>query len=414
MEVRVEAVPRSPVTAVKTTVHPPSDPDHPEDPSHVTKYQQIAEPDGDGTPSRRATDDLTGTGSQSVAPTVPVVADAPVHLTRREAREAERRAAQVAVTTAPATAKAPAVPTPPAPVVEPARVAEAPTPTVATEPVSPRRAARLAAESGTRPAPAGRTKAARAQRPAARREAPVRAPRTAGATFRRNTKRVTVVGAMLFAGSMLVATSVPANAFFVDTPTQTAAKKAADSQSYTAAAPSADGAAGISRDGYSVTEMKAVSEYASTSASTFSNDVNGTVQWPFQTGVPISSGFGARQVANCGFCSTFHQGLDFVPGAGSPIQSIADGVVSKVDGPSGALGNNVWIDHVVNGQKVTSVYAHMQTGSVEVREGETVTVGTIIGKVGSTGNSTGAHLHFEIVIGGVPVDPYPWLQANTN
>ena len=386
----------------------------------MTKYQQIAEPDGDGTPSRRATDDLTGTGSPSVAPTVPVVADAPVHLTRREAREAERRAAQVSATTVPVAATAPAVSTPAASVIDPALAAEAPTPTsptapsAASESVSPRRAARLAAESGTRPAAAGRTKAARAQRPAARREAPVRAPRTAGATFRRNTKRVTVVGAMLFAGSMLVATSVPANAFFVDTPTQTAAKKAADSQSYTAAAPSADGAAGVSRDGYSVTEMKAVSEYASTSASTFSNDVDGTVQWPFQTGVPISSGFGARQVANCGFCSTFHQGLDFVPGAGSPIQSIADGVVSKVDGPSGALGNNVWIDHVVNGQKVTSVYAHMQTGSVEVREGETVTVGTIIGKVGSTGNSTGAHLHFEIVIGGVPVDPYPWLQANTN
>ena len=386
----------------------------------MTKYQQIAEPDGDGTPSRRATDDLTGTGSPSVAPTVPVVADAPVHLTRREAREAERRAAQVSATTVPVAATAPAVSTPAASVIDPALAAEAPTPTsptapsAASESVSPRRAARLAAGSGTRPAAAGRTKAARAQRPAARREAPVRAPRTAGATFRRNTKRVTVVGAMLFAGSMLVATSVPANAFFVDTPTQTAAKKAADSQSYTAAAPSADGAAGVSRDGYSVTEMKAVSEYASTSASTFSNDVDGTVQWPFQTGVPISSGFGARQVANCGFCSTFHQGLDFVPGAGSPIQSIADGVVSKVDGPSGALGNNVWIDHVVNGQKVTSVYAHMQTGSVEVREGETVTVGTIIGKVGSTGNSTGAHLHFEIVIGGVPVDPYPWLQANTN
>ena len=376
----------------------------------MTKYQQIAEPDGDGTPSRRATDDLTGTGSLSVAPTVPAVADAPVYLTRREAREAERRAAQVAVTTSAAAAEVPAAPTPPAAVVE--HVAEAPT--AATEPVSPRRAARLAAESGTRAAAAGRTEAARTQRPAPRREAPVRAPRTAGATFRRNTKRVTVVGAMLFAGSMLVATSVPANAFFVDTPTQTAAKKAADSQSYTAAAPSADGTAGISRDGYSVTEMKAVSEYASTSASTFSNDVNGTVQWPFQTGVPISSGFGARQVANCGFCSTFHQGLDFVPGAGSPIQSIADGVVSKVDGPSGALGNNVWIEHVVNGQKVTSVYAHMQTGSVEVTEGQTVTVGTIIGKVGSTGNSTGAHLHFEIVIGGVPVDPYPWLQANTN
>ncbi|NRD25262.1 M23 family metallopeptidase [Frigoribacterium sp. VKM Ac-2836] len=374
----------------------------------MTKYQQIAEPDGDGTPSRRATDELTGTGSPSVAPIASAVADVPVYLTRREAREAERRAAaESAVSTAPAASAARA-----STVADP--LTEAPSSASASEPASPRRAARLTTESAARPSAARRPKTVRAQRSVPRREAPVRTPRTAGATFRRATKRVTVVGAMLFAASMLVATSVPANAFFVDTPTQTAAKKAADSQSYTAAAPSADGAAGISRDGYSVTEMKAVSEYASMSASTFSNDVDGTVQWPFQTGVPISSGFGARQVANCGFCSTFHQGLDFVPGAGSPIQSIADGVVSKVDGPSGALGNNVWIDHVVNGQKVTSVYAHMQTGSVEVREGETVTVGTIIGKVGSTGNSTGAHLHFEIVIGGVPVDPYPWLQANTN
>ncbi|ROS52821.1 M23 family metallopeptidase [Frigoribacterium sp. PhB24] len=378
----------------------------------MTKYQQIAEPDGDGTPSRHATDELTGTGSQSAAPIVPVVADAPVYLTRREAREAERRAAaESALSTPPAVSASPAASVAPA-VAEPVLVTEAAT--LASEPVSPRRAARLTAASGVRPGEARRVKTARTQRPAPRRETSAGAPRTAGATFRRTTKRVTVVGAMLFAGSMLVATSVPANAFFVDTPTQTAAKKASDSQSYTAAAPTTDGTAGIARDGYSVTEMRAVSEYASTSASTFSNDVDGTVQWPFQTGVPISSGFGARQVANCGFCSTFHQGLDFVPGAGSPIQSIADGVVSKVDGPSGALGNNVWIDHVVNGQKVTSVYAHMQTGSVEVREGETVTVGTIIGKVGSTGNSTGAHLHFEIVIGGVPVDPYPWLEANTN
>jgi len=405
----------------------------------VTKYQQIAEPDGDGTPSRRATDDLTGAGSMSVAPTVRAVADAPAYLTRREAREAERRAAAEAaaapVAGAPLgdvptvdvsaldvpsadvpTLDAPTldVPTADAPVI-PVAVPLAAEPVVAspsTESVSPRRAARVAADASTASARSSsprRPRTSRPQRPATRRDS---APSTAGATFRRNTKRVTVVGAMLFAGAMLVATSVPANAFFVDTPTQTAAKKAADSQSYTATAATGDSA--VTRDGYSVTEMKAVSEYASTSASTFSNDVNGTVQWPFQTGVPISSGFGARQVANCGFCSTFHQGLDFVPGAGSPIQSIADGVVSKVDGPSGALGNNVWIDHVVNGQKVTSVYAHMQTGSVEVTEGQTVTVGTIVGKVGSTGNSTGAHLHFEIVIGGVPVDPYPWLTANTN
>ena len=385
----------------------------------MTKYQQIAEPDGDGTPSRRATDDLVAAVSTRAVPTETPVPAAPVYLTRREAREAERRAAAAVAAVVPATptvvaeSVAPSVAT--ESVVEAEPVAVTTGGAATSEPLSPRRAARRAAESTARPTATRRPRAARAVRPTPGPGSAGRAPRTAGATFRKTTKRVTVVGAMLFAGSMLVATSVPANAFFVDTPTQTAAKKATDSQSYTATASTTDGTdAGVSRDGYSVTEMKAVTEYASTSASTFSNDVDGTVQWPFQTGVPISSGFGARQVANCGFCSTFHQGLDFVPGAGSPIQSIADGVVSKVGGPSGALGNNVWIEHVVNGQKVTSVYAHMQTGSVEVTEGQTVTVGTIIGKVGSTGNSTGAHLHFEIVIGGVPVDPYPWLQANTN
>nr|BFF13157.1 hypothetical protein GCM10025699_44600 [Microbacterium flavescens] len=69
---------------------------------------------------------------------------------------------------------------------------------------------------------------------------------------------------------------------------------------------------------------------------------------------------------------------------------------------------------MINGQKVTSTYSHMQTGSVTVAVGDTVTVGQIVGAVGSTGNSTGAHLHFEIHLNGVPVDPYPWLTANTN
>ena len=103
----------------------------------MTKYQQIAEPDGDGTPSRRATDELTGTGSPSVAPIVPAVADAPVYLTRREAREAERRAAaRSAAPTAPAVSAAPAVPTPPVGVVDPALATEAPTPTSRTAPTA--------------------------------------------------------------------------------------------------------------------------------------------------------------------------------------------------------------------------------------------------------------------------------------
>jgi len=211
---------------------------------------------------------------------------------------------------------------------------------------------------------------------------------------------------------MLVATSVPANAFLVDTASPGTAQGSPMSTQTFVAGEATDDVA--DRDGYSVTEMKVATQYSSTSTSTFSNDLEGTVQWPFQTGVPISSGFGARQVSNCSFCSTFHEGLDFVPGAGSPIQAIADGTVSVVSGPGGAFGNHVEIEHVINGQKVTSTYSHMQTGSVTVSVGDTVTVGTVIGKVGSTGNSTGAHLHFEIHLSGVPVDPYPWLQANTN
>ena len=108
-------------------------------------------------------------------------------------------------------------------------------------------------------------------------------------------------------------------------------------------------------------------------------------------------------------------GLDFVPGAGSPIQAIADGTVSAVTGPGGAFGNHVEIEHVINGQKVTSTYSHMQTGSVQVSVGETVTVGAAH-RQGRLAPATAPvpHLHFEIHLGGVPVDPYPWLQANTN
>jgi len=412
----------------------------------VSKSHPIAEPGGDPQSHRAPVD------QRDDAPEAPVQQ---VFLTRREAREAERRAAArtstvVAdeTTAAASVAEAPAatVPRVEGPVAP--TVPAVPDPAADAAPAHATRAARRAAEAEAargrtrRPAAAasaaaaastaapaaprsGRSTARAEQRvavtgPASRRPArpapaaaaPARRQRQ-GISFGGAGKRVTVVGAMMFAGAMLVATSVPANAFFVDTDERTVAKKAAAAQTFVAGAAAEDAA---TRDGYSVTEMKVapVSEYASTSSSTFTNDAAGTVQWPFATGVPISSGFGARHVSNCGFCSTFHNGLDFVPGSGSPIQAIADGTVSAVTGPGGAFGNHVEIEHVVGGQKVTSTYSHMQTGSVQVSVGEKVTVGQLVGKVGSTGNSTGAHLHFEIHLGGVPVDPYPWLTANTN
>ena len=397
----------------------------------MTKHEKIAET-GDGQTPRPALDDLNGSTSGTPSPAVEAPTGAPVqYLTRREAREAERRAAAAQAPAVPSAPQAPTAVEPAVPVA-PAAPAEPLTPVVVGQevpatgrPATAARTARAGTASGPRArraaqpvrrsshqATGGRRTTAGAAPRATRAERAAALPRPATASsFRSTTKKVTVLGSMLFAGGMLVATSVPALAFQVETADPaTAARTSLGTQSFVADGAAVEG--DVTRDGYSVTS--AAAEIAKTDPDSFSNDVNGTVQWPFPTGVPISSGFGARQVAGCSFCSTFHQGLDFVPGSGTPIQSVADGIVTKVGGPSGALGNNVWIEHTIDGKKVTSVYAHMQTGSVAVSEGEAVSVGQNVGKVGSTGNSTGAHLHFEIIVGGVPVDPFPWLTANAN
>ena len=139
---------------------------------------------------------------------------------------------------------------------------------------------------------------------------------------------------------------------------------------------------------------------------------SGAVRWPFPFAAEISSGFGNRS-APCRGCSSYHQGLDFVPGYGTPIQSIADGVV-KTASYGGGYGQHVVVEHVINGQKVTTLYAHMVAGSTPVRTGETISAGTMLGTVGNTGISTGAHLHFELHLDGVPVDPFAWLTTNAS
>ncbi|GAA1853820.1 M23 family metallopeptidase [Microbacterium koreense] len=136
----------------------------------------------------------------------------------------------------------------------------------------------------------------------------------------------------------------------------------------------------------------------------FVNDPNSAIQWPFAVGVPISYGFGMRSGA-------MHQGVDFTPGSGAPIQAIADGTVRVATNSGGAYGVHVIIDHEVDGQLVSSHYAHMIYDSIEVVPGQTVTAGTVLGLTGNTGRSFGAHLHFEILMNGTtPIDPIPWLR----
>ncbi len=140
--------------------------------------------------------------------------------------------------------------------------------------------------------------------------------------------------------------------------------------------------------------------------------VSAAVLWPVGSTARISTGFGYR-VAPCAMCSSDHRGADFNPGAGTPIQAIAAGVVREVGNPSGELGVYAVIDHVIDGKLVSSVYAHMKFGSLSVRPGDEVAPGDIVGLVGSSGQSTGPHLHFGILAGGeTPIDPVVWLRKH--
>ena len=227
------------------------------------------------------------------------------------------------------------------------------------------------------------------------------------------------VSALVFAVLIGLATTVPANAFLSMRQVEAAGITTTDTRT-TGRAQTLDGiesaAASVLRDSFSVTSAEqAAALLHMRTADTFTNDPNGTIQWPFPIGVPIADGFGPRSAPTEG-ASTFHEGVDFDPGIGVPIQIIADGIVDQVfpDDDNGC-GVHVVIDHVINGQPLSSVYCHMQVGSVRVTPGQQVKVGDIVGLVGNTGVSTGAHLHFEIRLNGTTaVDPLAWLRANAN
>jgi murein DD-endopeptidase MepM/ murein hydrolase activator NlpD len=106
-----------------------------------------------------------------------------------------------------------------------------------------------------------------------------------------------------------------------------------------------------------------------------------------------------------------HNGIDFPISSGTNIYSIADGEVIKNIYDAGGYGNHVVIRHEIGGKVVETTYGHMVELSPLV-VGEKVTKGEIIGHVGSTGRSTGPHLHFEVTVDGVNQDPASWLELN--
>lgn len=126
--------------------------------------------------------------------------------------------------------------------------------------------------------------------------------------------------------------------------------------------------------------------------------------WPLPSAGRVTTEFGGTQNVN-GIISTGHKGIDIAIAGGTPIYAAHNGTVAATTGHS-SYGNVVMID---NGDGISTLYAHMQTAAI-VSVGQTVTQGQVIGYVGSTGNSSGNHLHFEVRVNGVRQNPRNYIS----
>lgn len=128
--------------------------------------------------------------------------------------------------------------------------------------------------------------------------------------------------------------------------------------------------------------------------------------WAAPATGPITSGYGPRNSPG-GIGSTYHRGIDLgAGGCNGPIWAANKGQV-VVAGPSSGYGNLIEIDH---GNGIHTRYGHMYNDGVLVKVGDQITAGQQIAKVGSNGNSTGCHLHFEVLMNGQQVDPKAFLD----
>ncbi|MEE4153310.1 MAG: M23 family metallopeptidase [Erythrobacter sp.] len=118
----------------------------------------------------------------------------------------------------------------------------------------------------------------------------------------------------------------------------------------------------------------------------------------------VSSDFGWRRHPVLGGRRR-HHGIDIAAPEGTPVYATADGMVERAN-YSGSYGNVIYLDH---GSDLQTRYAHLS--GLNVRDGQRVKKGDLIGFVGSTGRSTGPHLHYEVRVDGVAVDPDPYMKG---
>lgn len=144
---------------------------------------------------------------------------------------------------------------------------------------------------------------------------------------------------------------------------------------------------------------------SSSDAGSWSPPVHSGGQFVQPVNGPITSPFGYR-VHPILHTRKFHDGTDFGAPQGTPIHAAADGVVAST-GYMNGYGNTVVIYH---GNGLSTLYAHIRHGGIVVSEGQSVRAGQKIAEVGSTGRSTGPHLHFTVINNGRKVDPMSYLR----
>jgi murein DD-endopeptidase MepM/ murein hydrolase activator NlpD len=131
------------------------------------------------------------------------------------------------------------------------------------------------------------------------------------------------------------------------------------------------------------------------------------MQWPLRG--PLTQPYGCTGLSfehPAADCPGYHTGIDIAQAQGTPIHAAAGGLAYAIEDPE-RYGNHVLIQHQGG---LASVYGHMVR--MNVGWAQAVGTGDVIGWVGTTGNSTGPHLHFEVRFAGTPLDPMPYLDGS--
>ncbi|MFT3797185.1 M23 family metallopeptidase [Microbacterium sp.] len=249
-----------------------------------------------------------------------------------------------------------------------------------------------------------------------------RRPRMTGAAFVKRVAAASLsVGVMAVVGLLAIGTTTPAAAVAATstvskdlTVASASAEPAGEIQAFVA--PSGTQTSALDRpETYNVASMADIAAEGGVTmfSGTWVNDPSANIQWPFPVGVPISAAYNSNSYLS--EFSTTHNGVDLTPGEGAEVHVIAAGTVRIATEAGGDYGVTVVVDHIIDGQLVSTRYAHMQYGSLKVEQGDTVEVGEVLGTVGQTGKATGPHLHFEVLLGGTTyTDPIAWMEEHTS